>query len=45
MTEMVDEKMATKRDLRELELRMTIRFGSMLCAAVAILAALITLVR
>ena len=45
MTEIVDEKMATKRDLRELELRMTIRFGSMLCAAVAVLAALITLVR
>ena len=45
MTEIVDEKMATKRDLRELELRLTIRFGSMLAAAVALLAALITLVK
>lgn len=45
MTEIVDEKIATKQDLRELEYRLTIRFGSMLAAAVALLAALITLVR
>ena len=42
MTEIVDEKMATKQDLRELEYRLTIRVGSMLAAAVAVLAALIT---
>ena len=40
---------ATKRDLKELELRLkydlTVRFGSMLAAAVAILAVLIVLVR
>lgn len=45
MTEIVDEKIATKQDLRELEYRLTIRFGSMLAAAVALLAALITLVK
>lgn len=45
MTEIVDEKIATKQDLRELEYRLTIRFGSMLAASVALLAALITLVK
>lgn len=41
----VDEKLATKQDLRELELRMTVRLGSMLAASVAILAALIAFSR
>ena len=45
MAEIVDEKIATKQDLRELEYRLTIRFGSMLAASVALLAALITLVK
>lgn len=45
MTEIVDDKMAAKQDLRELEYRMTIRFGGMLAAAVAVLAALITFVK
>ncbi len=39
------DKMATKQDLRELEYRMTIRFGAMLAATVAVLAALITFVK
>ena len=39
------DKMATKQDLRELEYRMTICFGGMLAAAVAVLAALITFVK
>ena len=53
MTEIVDERMATKADLREmearlssemqkLEYRLTIRLGAMLAAAVAVLAALVT---
>lgn len=42
MCEIVDDKMATKHDLRELELRLTIRFGGMLALAVTVLAALIT---
>jgi len=45
ITEVVDEKMATKSDLRELEYRLTIRFCTMLAAAVAVLAALITVVK
>ena len=45
MTEIVDEKMATKSDLRELEYRLTIRFGTMIAAAVAVLAGIITFVK
>lgn len=49
MTEIVDEKIATKQDLRELELRLrydlTIRMGAMFAAGVAFLAALITFVK
>lgn len=49
ISQIVDEKMATKQDLQELELRLkydlTIRFGTMLAAAVAVLAALITFVK
>ena len=45
LAEIVDEKMATKRDLRELEYRLIIRFGAMPAAAVALLAALITVTR
>ena len=42
MCEIVDDKVATKYDLRELEFRLTIRFGGMLAVAVMVLAALIT---
>lgn len=45
MTEIVDEKITTKQDLRVLEYRITIRLGGMLAAAVAVLAALITFVK
>lgn len=45
MTEIVDEKIATKQDLRVLEYRITIRLGGMLAADVAVLAALITFVK
>ena len=45
MTEIVDEKIATKQDLRVLEYRITIRLGGMLAAAVAVLAALIPFVK
>ena len=47
--DVVDNKLATKQDLRELEYRLeyrlTIRFGSMIAAAVAILAALMAILR
>lgn len=45
MAEVVDEKMATRQDLRELEYRLIIRLGGMLAAGVTLLAALIALAR
>ena len=49
LRELIDDKLATKQDIKELELRLkydlTVRFGSMLATAVAILAMLIVLVR
>ena len=47
--EVIEDKLATRRDLKELELRLeyrlTVRFGLMLAAGVAMLAALIVLVK
>ena len=37
----VDEKLATKRDLKELEMRLTIRVGAIAAGAITILAILI----
>jgi len=49
LRDVIEDKLATKRDLQELELRLTyqltVRFGTMLAAAVAILAALIVLIK
>lgn len=39
--EMVDERFVTKRDLRELELRLTVRLGGIVIACTGILLALI----
>ena len=45
LKELIEDKLATKQDLKELEARLTykltIRFGSMLVAAVLVLAAII----
>ena len=38
---MIDEKLATKQDLKELELRLTLRLGSMMVVAVGAVAALV----
>lgn len=43
MAELVEERLATKRDLSELEYRLTVRLGSMLVVIVSILAALVKL--
>ena len=40
---LIDEKLATKQDLKELELRLTIRLGSMTVVAVGVVAALVKL--
>ena len=40
---LINEELATKRDLKELELRLTIRLGSMMVIAVGVVAALVKL--
>ena len=40
---LIDEKLATKEDLKELELRLTMRLGSMMVVAVGAVAALVKL--
>ena len=42
-TTLLDEKLATKQDLKELELRLTIRLGSMIVVAIGVVAALVKL--
>ena len=39
--ELIDDKLATKRDLKVLKDQLTIRFGTMLATAVIVLAAII----
>ena len=41
--ELIDERLATKDDLERLELRLTLRLGTMMAASVAIVAALVKL--
>lgn len=43
LAEIVDERLATKQDLKELEMRLTIRLGSIMAASIAIVAALVKL--
>ena len=52
LRELIDDKLATKQDIKdlrtemkELEYRLTIRLGTMLAAGVALLAAMIVLVK
>ena len=40
---LIDENLATKQDLKELELRLTIRLGSMMVVAIGVVAALVKL--
>ena len=40
---LIDEKLATKLDLKELELRLTLRLGSMMVVAIGAIAALVKL--
>jgi len=43
LVEMMTDKFATKEDLKELEYRLTIRFGAMQAASITIIVALIKL--
>ena len=40
LAEIIDERLATKQDLRELEMRLIIRLGAMMAASMAIVRAL-----
>ncbi len=40
----MEDKLATKQDIRDLESKLTIRLGTMLAASIAILTAIIKLV-
>lgn len=40
---LINEKLAAKQDLKKLELRLTIRFGSVMVVAVGVVAALVKL--
>lgn len=44
LVEIMEDKLATKQDIRELESKLTIRLGTMLAASIAILTAIIKLV-
>ncbi|MBS1259593.1 MAG: hypothetical protein MAG551_02666 [Candidatus Scalindua arabica] len=43
LASIIDEKFATKQDLKELELRMLVRLGAIQAAGIAIVAALVKL--
>ncbi|KJU82277.1 hypothetical protein MBAV_005522 [Candidatus Magnetobacterium bavaricum] len=43
MSELIEEGLATKRDLKELELRLTIRLGTIMTAGIAVIAVLMRL--
>ena len=44
LAEIIDQNIATKRDLKELEFRLTIKLGTIMAASIAIIVALIKLV-
>ena len=41
MADLVSEQLATKRDLKELEMRLVLRLGSMMVAGIAVVATLV----
>jgi hypothetical protein len=43
LADLIDEQLATKQDLRELELRLTVKLGALLSAGIVITAALVKL--
>jgi hypothetical protein len=43
LAKLVDERLTTKQDLRELELRLTIRLGTIVATGIAIVATLVKL--
>lgn len=43
LAEIIDERLTTKQDLKELEYRLIIKLGAMIAASIAIVAALVKL--
>ncbi|MBF0566553.1 MAG: DUF1640 domain-containing protein [Nitrospirae bacterium] len=43
LSEIVEERLTTKRDLKELELRLTVRLGAIMAAGIVIAAVLVKL--
>ena len=42
-SEIIKERLATKQDIKELEMRLTLRLGGMMAASIAVVAALVKL--
>lgn len=45
LAEIVEDKLATKRDIKELELRLTVRMGAIMVAGIAAVAAIVKLLK
>lgn len=43
LKDLVDEQLATKRDLKELELRLTVKLGAIITTGIAVVAAIVKL--
>jgi hypothetical protein len=43
ISELIENRLSTKQDLKELEMRLTLRLGGMMAASIAIVAALVKL--
>ena len=41
ISELIENRLSTKQDLKELEMRLTLRLGGMMAASIAIVAALV----
>jgi hypothetical protein len=44
MTELIEEGLATKRDIRELELKLSVRLGTIMAAGIAAVAAIVKII-
>ena len=42
-SEIIEERLATKQDIKELEMRLTLRLGGIMAASIAVVAALVRL--
>ena len=45
MNELIDDSLATKRDIKELELRMTVKLGSLMVSGIGLLVVLMKILK